>query len=333
VLRIQGAQQYCRYMPRARKHLVCLSDTHYYHVFSRCVRRAFLCGTDSLTGISYEHRRGWIEDRVRVLSSVFSISLCAYAIMSNHYHLVVKLNPKEPAQWSDDEVLVRWCALFRGPILIQRYLNGERLCPSELESVRSVAAVFRSRLGSLSWFMKCLNEPIARKANAEDGCSGHFWEARFQSQPLCTNRALLTAMAYVDLNPIRAKMARTPEQSEHTSVKARLVGNYGTSTLSEAVPRMLRRNELHHSRVRIRPLMKFASAKSTKNNDRLPILEREYLKLVDTTGRIIVRGNCGRIDPSINPILERLGLSGEEWMSASTGFRQRYRHGDLRKTA
>ena len=116
-------------MPRARKHLVCLSDTPYYHVYSRCVRRAFLCGVDRETGRSYEHRRAWLEDRVRVLASLFSIDLCAYAVMSNHYHLVVKLNPTEPDAWSDDEVLRRWTSLFRGPLLVQRYRAGVSLEP------------------------------------------------------------------------------------------------------------------------------------------------------------------------------------------------------------
>ena len=160
-------------MPRARKHLVCVADTPYYHVTSRCVRRAFLCGIDQHTGKSYEHRRTWIEDRICVLSSLFSIDLCAYAVMSNHYHLVVKLNPDEPAAWSDDEVLQRWTALFRGPLLVQRYRAGESLSSAEQDTVRSITAVYRDRLGSLSWFMKCLNEPIARQANAEDGCTGH----------------------------------------------------------------------------------------------------------------------------------------------------------------
>jgi len=168
-------------MPRARKHLVSVSDTPYYHVTSRCVRRAFLCGTDRYSGRSYEHRRQWIEDRVRILSSLFSIELCAYAIMSNHYHLVVRLNPDEAATWSDDDVLEHWTALFRGPLLVQRHRAGEPLSAAELDTLRSIIAVYRRRLSSLSWFMKCLNEPIARKANREDGCTGHFWEARFHS--------------------------------------------------------------------------------------------------------------------------------------------------------
>ena len=322
-------------MPRARKHLVCLADTPYYHVSSRCVRRAFLCGIDQHTGRSYEHRRAWIEDRMRVLSSLFSIHLCAYAVMSNHYHLVVKLNPDEPAKWSDDEVLQRWTSLFRGPLLVQRYRAGESLSTAEQDTVRSNAAVYRERLGSLSWFMKCLNEPIAGQANAEDRCTGHFWEARFHSQPLRSTRSLLTAMAYVDLNPIRAQLTETPEQSDYTSIKARLQRGYRQNTRLGAVVRMLERNELHHFDTPIRPLMGFSDRTPGIDGIRpaagaLPMRKQDYLRLVDTTGRLVARGKCGRIDPALESILVRLGLSVTQWTLASTAFTQHYRNGDLR---
>jgi len=255
--------------------------------------------------------------------------------MSNHYHLVVKLNPDESDRWSDDEVLQRWTALFRGPLLVQRYRDGKSLSTAEQDAVGSIIAVYRTRLGSLSWFMKCLNEPIARQANAEDRCTGHFWEARFHSQPLCSEQALLAAMAYVDLNPVRARLAQTPETSQYTSIRARLRGDYRQRTQSGPVVRMLERGELHHFDHPIRPLMGFSDRDETTaavsaSADTLPMREQDYLQLVDMTGRLVARGKRCRLDPALAPILDRLGLSPAQWTLASTAFRQHYRNGDLR---
>ncbi|MEM7281666.1 MAG: hypothetical protein AAF438_08565 [Pseudomonadota bacterium] len=318
-------------MPRARKHLVCLNTTPYYHVVSRCVRRAFLCGKDRYSGKNYEHRRGWIENRLRVLSSLFSIELCAYAIMSNHYHLVVKVT-KEADAWSDDEVLDRWTSLFRGPTLVQRHCAAETLSEVEQNTVRSMASVYRKRLGSLSWFMKCLNEPIARQANQEDGCTGHFWEARFRSQALCSEPALLAAMAYVDLNPIRAGVANTPESSAYTSVSRRLNPQDETTQLAKAISEMLDSGELRQFKTKVRPLLAFADEPKAEesNNKVLPIHRLEYLRLVDVAGRVISKGKRGTIDPHLAPILERLDLSEDEWLSASTRFKKHYRGGKIK---
>ncbi|TDQ51328.1 transposase [Permianibacter aggregans] len=98
-----------------------VSDTPYYHVVGRCVRRAFLCGFDKLTNQDYSHRKIWVLERLRQLSSVFCIELCAYAVMSNHYHLVVHVNANAAEALADIEVMNRWQRLFSLPVLASRY--------------------------------------------------------------------------------------------------------------------------------------------------------------------------------------------------------------------
>ena len=181
-------------MTRPRKEQVNIIDTPYYHIVSRCVRRSFLCGTDLNTGKSFEHQRQWIENRFRLLSSIFSVEIAAYAVMSNHLHIVVKLCSDAVDELSNEQVVERWSCLFKGPVLVQKWRGGDTLHPAEIRAVNDCIDEYRKRLGSLSWFMKCLNKPIARLANKEDGCTGHFWEARYKSQALLTEEALLSCM-------------------------------------------------------------------------------------------------------------------------------------------
>ena len=191
-------------MPQARYRLVDTATTPYYHCLSRCVRRAFLCGKDRFTGRSFEHRKQWILDRVKHLSSLFAIDVCAYAIMSNHFHLVLYVDVKQANEWTRDEVIDRWMGLYKEPAVVKKYKAGELLGTMELEALELLVQVWRNRLTDLSWYMRCLNEKIARMANVEDGCTGRFWEGRFKSQALLDEAALISCMAYVDLNPIRA---------------------------------------------------------------------------------------------------------------------------------
>jgi hypothetical protein len=82
-------------MTRARKTLVSLESIPFYHCISRCVRRAWLCGKDPYTGQSFEHRRQWVLDRLRQLSDILAIDICAYAILSNHYHVVLHVDSEK----------------------------------------------------------------------------------------------------------------------------------------------------------------------------------------------------------------------------------------------
>ena len=159
---------------------------------------------------------------MKLLTETFAIDLCAYALMSNHYHLVVRMAPERVKSWTAREIVERWVGLFSGPDLVQRYLKHESLAHPERATLDARIGQWASRLSDLSWFMRCLNAPIARQANSEDGCTGRFWEGRFKSQALLDDTALLTAMAYVDLNPIRAGITDTPLDSEFTSIRQRL---------------------------------------------------------------------------------------------------------------
>ena len=206
-------------MTQARSQLVPLDSLGTYHCVQRCVRRAFLCGIDHYTNQSFEHRKQWVKDRLLLVAECFAVAIQAYAVMSNHLHVVLQLDPAVVHSWQDQDVAARWVRLFppredcdQARSLKERALigNSQRM------------AIVRHRLGNLSWLMKCLAEPIARKANHEDSCKGRFWEGRFKSQLLCGDKALLAAMAYVDLNPIRAGMTKRLDHSRHTSVHERL---------------------------------------------------------------------------------------------------------------
>jgi len=271
-------------MTRPRKEQVSLSDTPYYHIVSRCVRRTFLCGTDNVTGKNYEHRRVWIEDRIRILASIFGVDICAYAVMSNHIHLVIKLTPDSINTLNNKEILERWTALFKGPLLVQRWRNGEPLDAAQRDAIASCIQAYRKRLTDLGWFMKCLNEPIARQANKEDGCTGHFWESRYKSQALLTEEALLSAMAYVDLNPVRADMAKTPESSEHTSIRERIAPRFN---LTKAISEQQQLEALNEFNIHLKPLLPFEETTRNNKQDGILFAFEDYLELVDVTGRYI----------------------------------------------
>ncbi|WP_421180274.1 transposase [Aeromonas enteropelogenes] len=288
-------------MTIARSRQISLADTPYYHVVSRCVRRAFLCGQDNHSGQSYEHRRQWVADKLGQLSQVFAIGICAYAVMSNHYHLVLKVQADMANEWSEREVAERWARLFQWPLLVRHWYQGDELIEPELDVVHQLIDQWRERLYSISWLVRLLNEALARQANKEDGCKGHFWEGRFKSQALLTESALLACMTYVDLNPIRAGIATTPEESHFTSIQQRI----------EQITDPVNPTPL---------LLPFAR----EGNEALPCSFADYLTLVDWTGRAIRLDKCGHIPHHLAPVLQRLGMHEEQWLGQVALFR---RHG------
>lgn len=290
-------------MPKPRYSQISLSDTPYYHCVSRCVRRAFLCGTDAFTGQCYEHRRQWVEDKILALSGIFALDVCAYAVMSNHYHVVLHINEQAAHNWSKHEVIERWHRLFKGHAISRRYLNGEALTESEMQFLAERASTWKARLLSISWFMRVLNEGIARQANQEDDCTGRFWEGRFKTQALLGEAALMACMAYVDLNPVRAGLAKRPETSDHTSIKQRISSNQEHSA----------------------SLFPFVGNPRADMPQGLPFNLTDYIELLDWTGRQLRSDKHGVIEESLPPILERLNQNPLSWLYASSHFESKFK--------
>lgn len=324
-------------MPRlARGEYLDPSQVQVIHAVQRCVRRAFLCGNDLTTGKSFEHRRQWIRNRLEFLASAFAIDCLTYTVLSNHLHVVLRSRPDVVATWSDKEAARRWLKLFPPKRLVERVSADPT--DEELKMITANAerlAEIRRRLSDVSWWMRCTAENIARRANREDECSGRFWEGRFKAQLLLDEASLLACAAYVDLNPVRAAIARSPEESTYTGAKDRI----DDLRQREAKPASNRR-DAHSRRMRathawersrrrsksgwmspleinvksdptgpdVSPCGRRASLKGF-----LPISLSSYLDLLDWTGRQLRTGKRGALPPTLAPILERLGMDTTGW--------------------
>jgi hypothetical protein len=226
--------------------------------------------------------------------------------MSNHYHLVVHINRTKAEQLSHFDVIQRWGREHQLPPLILRYAHNQLINPAEIKTCEQLILTWRKRLYSLSWLMKELNFDIARQANREDGCTGHFWEGRFKSQALLNEKALLAAMAYTDLNPVRAGVSPTPETSEHTSFKKRL------DTLDSNQPTPV-------------GLFPFKGDEPSNQSEGIPFRLMDYIEWVDWVGRHIRQDKPGYITTHQPEILNRLNITQRECLRLCTGLeRKRY---------
>lgn len=306
-------------MPIARRVLVDADSSGFYHCVSRCVRRAYLCGD------RFEHRRGWIRERLEVLTEIFAIDVVSFAVMSNHMHVLVWTDPERASGWSDRAVARRWMRLCPGSVPVG---VSEETAVAHLTQDLARVAKMRDRLSSLSWFMRYLKEPIARRANREDNVRGAFWESRFKSYRILDEAGLLTCSVYIDLNPIHAGMAQTPEQSYFTSVRERIE----ELVAHRRVPRNQRRRTTPNRESRWRGIRKswlvpFGTPSSRSANTArrtiTTISAAAYVALVDAIGRIIRGDKRGSIPASAKPILSRLGMEPESWVqSVGNGARR-----------
>ena len=313
-------------MTAARSKILDPSRPTWVHCTSRCVRRAFLAGG------KFEHRKAWVEERLELLAKCFSVEVAGYAVMSNHLHVIVRMDTAAAQDLSALDVARRWLSVYP-----RKYLaDGTAQLPTEAE-IAALArntirvAKWRQRLADLGWFMKALKEPLARRANREDQCKGTFWEGRFHSVPLLDQAALIAAMAYVDLNPVRAKMTDRPERAAFTAGHRRIKARNRHAAAQKIKIREPKRAAALLVKVGLTEHAKHAEdglwlcplscckAGEMLANQHFSV--DDYLQLLDATGRLMREGKRGNIPAELAPILARLDISVDSWLETMLGWR------------
>jgi hypothetical protein len=326
------------------------------HVVQQCVRNMHLIGLDETTGEDYSYRQEWIRQRLEKLASVFAVDVLSYAILSNHFHVVLRSRPDIVTAWSDKEAALRWMQLFQGK------RSQEQLESPTTSDVQSLAndserlAVVRSRLSDLSWFMKSIAEPISRRANSEEKMTGPFWEGGFKAQRLLDEVGTLVCCMHVDLNLIRISQAKSIRESKFTSAFDRWKASQGVKIESAAVSmRSISQKEAAATRDKVKetagpkvlqdawlaPLPinpgkrgPVVSKTGYRASDKgfLNMTLENYLELLEFTslhGRVDKRAvspsrRGSKFSPSIAEILSTLGIEEEMWCELVWNYKKYY---------
>jgi hypothetical protein len=316
-------------MTTARRRLIDPEITRWYHCISRCVRDLLLLGMEG--GID---RKAWIQNRLHELGDVFAVSVAGFAVLDNHLHVLARLDPEIAEGWSDEEVLRRWSKLYpprnrRGEIVP----IADNWKKARLNDPQWIAKT-RQRLQSLSWFMKCLKEPLARLANKEDGCSGAFFASRFKSIAILDEIALLQVCVYIDLNPQAAGITFLPEKAEHTSLKERIDHAWPKISRDDVIAalRGLIATDLPAGDVEQSHWLCPIEDRRRQGAPREGMLEGftlpKYLLLVDHTARLFREGKA-RLDADVAPIFDRLGTTAEIWENTLIRLKTKFVDGKI----
>lgn len=289
-----------------------------YHVTTRCVQQMFLLGLDYLTGRDYGHRKTWIITWLKSLADVFLVDVCAFSILDNHVHLILRNRPDQLEELTDKDVASRLARLYSGerrlvelpeiadPDVVKKYLNNKRLLAKK-----------RGDLADISVFMKVWEEAVSRRANKEMKKTGHFWQGRFSSQVLEDDAAILACCAYVDLNPLRAGIVHLPELSEFTSLRVRLqesISRLGKNYVSPICKAGMPTEQW------LAPIFVDECESNTEDNPALGVSTLEYFQLLDEYSRRPHRGKTSGINPTSKSILERVGIRPKLWLIGIKSF-------------
>lgn len=312
----------------SRRKLLGRARKSVFHCSTRCVRRAYLCGKDPQTGKDHSHRRGWIINREEQLAKLFTIEVEFRAEMSNHLHAVLRTRPEIAKRLPPRDVARRWLTITK----LAKCMSDDMPEPDEkkideLVKDKKRIAELRRRLSSVSWFMGILLENIARRANREDGATGRFWEARFRCRECADVSGILLCAIYVDLNPIRAGEADSPETARYTSAYQRIEAQTQRKNARNRADGWMAELTLRPERKADESLA-YSSRTGRRASDLgiLPMSLEDYLKLLRWTARLLRSGQRSTIPKNLEAILERMDVSHEAWLETVDNYETTFCH-------
>ncbi len=325
---------------RARRKLARRRRVGVYHCWNRCVRRAFLCGKDPFTGKDFSHRRDWILKREEQLARLFAIEVEFHAELSNHLHLILRTRPDIARRWSREEVARRWLTITR----LAKCMSDGMPQPStekieELVKDKKRIRKIRRRLSKVSWFMAILSENIARRANDEDECSGRFWGTRYRCRECTDVNSILLCGIYVDLNPIKAGEATSPQTARYTSAYQRMHSQSQRKNGKNRPDGWL--GELTwQDDTSTDEAIAFSSRTGRRASDKglIPISLEDYLKLLNWSARQLRAGQRTTIPGDLESVLDHLSINEEAWLDTLESYEDAFCHvvgspAEIRKAA
>ena len=299
--------------------------TYITHAIAKTAQDIFLMGNDPVTKKDYSHRKEWIAEIMRFQASLMAIDVLGYAIMSNHVHFMLRSRPDIVAKWTDYEVARRWLTLCPKHRRRKR-VNGKLVytpVPPTEEQIEAVVKdperikELRAQLCDVSWWMRLLCQKVAQRANSEEGVAkGHFWKSRFHAVVIEEYSYLVACTAYVDLNPQRANIAKSIEDYDYTSAKARLHKNRGDPSWLSPI------------QITSPSSNPEVSTQGARCSDKgfLEMSEQEYFELLKWCIEHQVATKDIEVKADRPPWLCKLGVSMETWVKQVRSFGKLYRY-------
>ncbi len=191
-------------MPRIPR-LLNEGDSTVYHVMSRTALDGLPLG---------DVEKDYLLDTVKRFAQLYFVDILGFALMGNHFHLLVRMHPER--LYEDKEIQDR----------VNLFYDGDKIVH------QTEIPKYRTKLGSLPELMKDIKQVFARWFNKENKRKGFFWGQRFKSVIVENGETLVNCLAYIDLNPVRANIVEKPEEYRWNTLGYLLQTNNKDSFLS-----------------------------------------------------------------------------------------------------